>query len=163
MSSFAAPFLGSIVPAVVPAVVPVVVPTVVLPVAMTSMISTGLGAPVKAIVVPDSVPDVAVPTAGEVSMVSPMPTIRPMFVVAGAAMGIAMLDLIALAIQHEGEEGVAMDRGHECEEVQSVIDSLAAMAVAGFRAHREEQAREDECADCRELPDFRGRSFRRMH
>ena len=138
---------------------------VLLAIAVTSMISTLLGTPVQPaepVVVAASVSKIAVPTAGEVAMVSPIasvPTKRPMVVVTG----IAMLDAVASAVQSKGEDGVAVNRGHECEEIETVVDSLAAMAVTRLRAGSEEQASEDERADCREFPDLRGCPFHRMH
>lgn len=126
---------------------------------VTSMLSFVMVTAVIRIVVIHPSSQIAVTASGEVvtmsSVRSPPVTRLPIVMP-----GVATLDPVATSVQHVGEVGVSGKHCYECQKVEVVVDSLAPIAVIGVCAGGAEQAAQDECCDCRDLPDC---PFRRMH
>jgi hypothetical protein len=127
-----------------------------------SIVSIRVATTLRSILVTDSVPNLAVTTADDVTMMSPMRPSRRMglgFVTAVMAL-IAKLDSVTSPIQPISETVVTRNRCDEREEIQTVVDSLATMTAIGLSARCEEESAQDEGS---EYPDLQGRPLCRIH
>lgn len=104
---------------------------------VTPLVSSVPGTSVEAIVVVWSMSQITVATAGEVAMMSSMRSSKvtcPMVVMPG----MAMPDPVARPVQRVGEDGIAVERRHERQNIEVVADLLSSMAIAGFSVGGEE-------------------------
>ncbi len=80
---------------------------------VASMNSSVVRTKVKPIVVVYSRSQIAVTASGEVAMMMSSMRFSPMMRPMAVMPGVAMIDPVARAVQHVGEDGVAVERGHD--------------------------------------------------
>jgi len=80
---------------------------------VASMILSVVRTKVKPIVVVHSRSQIAVTASGEVAMMMSSMRFSPMMRPMAVMPGVAMIDPVARAVQHVGEDGVAVERGHD--------------------------------------------------